>query len=418
LEKLSLRVLVPLWQSIHRLVSELCTSEFIAAMVESFRQMIETIIRGENPPHTLVLRGVLLVLSRLYGAVVKVRAAGYRTGFLRSRKLPCPVISIGNITVGGTGKTPLTMHVAKLVNGFGYRAVVISRGYGGTAEATGGIVSDGRKMRMTADTSGDEPWMMASHLLEIKVPVLVGQNRFAAGLRAVREFDPNVIILDDAFQHLKLIRDINLVLLDSQKPLGNHHLLPRGPLRESPSALNRGDAFVLTRSNQTSSSAGPPLPPGVTDQIGRASPVFRTSHRPYIQSIIPGHADAAADTHKAGTNWLKDKKVLAFSGIAANEDFKRTVESYGCTVCGFRGFADHYRYADSDIQSIIQAAANAGAQLLVTTEKDYVRIAHRRPLPVALVVIGIRLEFGEDRAAFGEYLQSRLKELRHGRKDG
>jgi len=387
-------------------------------MVESFRQKIETIIRGENPAHTLVLRNILLAFSRLYGAVVKVRAAGYRTGFLQSRKLPCPVISIGNITVGGTGKTPLTMHVAKLVQRIGYRAVVISRGYGGKAETTGGIVSDGRKMRMTAETSGDEPWMIATHLLEIKVPVLVGQNRFVVGLKAVKEFDPNVIIFDDAFQHLKLVRDINLVLLDSQKPLGNHHLLPRGPLREAPSALNRGDAFVLTRSNQTSSAAKTPLPAGVMDQIGRARPVFRTSHSPYIKCVIPGHADATAETLTADTNWLKDKKVLAFSGIAANEDFKRTVEGYGCTLCCFRGFADHYRYADSDIQSVIQAAAEAGVQLLVTTEKDYARIAHRTPLPVTLVVIGIRLDFGEDRTAFSRYLQSRLKEVTHGRTDG
>jgi tetraacyldisaccharide 4'-kinase len=389
----------------------------MAAMAESFRQKIETIIRGENPAQTRVLRRILLALSRLYGAVVKMRAAGYRTGILRSRKLPCPVISIGNITVGGTGKTPLTMHVAKLVQRCGYRPVVISRGYGGKAEKTGGIVSDGRKMRMTAETSGDEPRMMASHLLEIKVPVLVGQNRFAVGLTAVKEFDPNVIILDDAFQHLKLVRDINLVLLDSQKPLGNHHLLPRGPLREAPSALNRGDAFVLTRSNQTSGAANPPLPAAVMDQIGGARPIFRTSHSPYIQCVIPGPANTAADTLTADANWLKDKKVLAFSGIAANEDFKRTVEGYGCTLCCFRGFADHYRYADSDIQSIINAAAKAGAQLLVTTEKDYVRIAHRTPLPVTLVVIGICLDFGEDQTAFREYLQRRLKELNGGRTD-
>jgi len=387
-------------------------------MVKSFRQKIETIIRGENPPHTLVLRSILLALSRLYGAVVKVRAAGFRAGFLQSRKLPCPVISIGNITVGGTGKTPLTMHVAKLVHRFGYRTVVISRGYGGKAEKTGGIVSDGQKMLMTAEISGDEPCMMATHLLEIKVPVLVGQNRFAAGLTAVREFDPNVIILDDAFQHLKLVRDINLVLLDSQNPLGNRHLLPRGPLREVPSALNRGDALILTRSNQTASTEKTSRPAGVMDQITGARPVFRTSHSPYIQRVIPGHADTATDTFAADTNLLKDKKVLAFSGIAANADFKRTVEDYACNLCCFRGFADHYRYTDSDIQSIIHAAAEAGAQVLVTTEKDYVRIAQRTPLPVTLVVIGIRLDFGEDRTTFSEYLQSRLKELNYGRTGG
>jgi tetraacyldisaccharide 4'-kinase len=388
-------------------------------MVESFRQKIENIIRGDNPAHALVLRSILLALSQLYGAVVKVRAAGYRNSFLRSRKLPCPVISIGNITVGGTGKTPLTMHVAKLVHRFGYRAVAISRGYGGEAEKTGGIVSDGRKMRMTADTSGDEPWMMATHLLEFKMPVLVGQDRFAVGLTAVRKFAPNVIILDDAFQHLKLVRDINLVLLDSQNPLGNHHLLPRGPLREAPSALNRGDAFILTRSNRTSGNSKSLLPIGVMDQNSGVRPVFRTSHNPYIQCVIPGEADAVdCDTFTEDTNLLKGRKVLAFSGIAANADFKRTVEDYGCNLCCFLGFADHYRYADSDIQSILNAAAEAGVQILVTTEKDYVRIAHRAPLPITLVVIGIRLDFGEDETAFTEYLQSRLKELNHGRIDG
>jgi tetraacyldisaccharide 4'-kinase len=283
-------------------------------MVESFRQKVENIIRGENPAHSLGLRSILLALSRLYGAVVKVRATGYRKGFLQSRKLPCPVISIGNITMGGTGKTPLTMHVAKLVHCFGCRAVVISRGYGGKAEKIGGIVSDGQKMRMTAETSGDEPWMMATHLMEFKVPVLVGQNRFAIGLTAVKEFDPNVIILDDAFQHLRLVRDINLVLLDSQNPLGNRHLLPRGPLRETPSALNRGDAFILTRSNQTSGNSRTLLPIGSLDEVSGARPVFRTSHSSYIQCIIPGDADAAGcDNITDDTNLLEGKKVLAFS---------------------------------------------------------------------------------------------------------
>ncbi len=199
-----------------------------------------------HPPFALNL--LLMLLSKAYGAGVLLRRDGYASGFLKAKKLPCTVISIGNLTTGGTGKTPMTIYVAERVRRLGYRVAVISRGYKGTAEKSGGIVSDGSAIRMDPVTAGDEPFLLAASLKDI--PVLVGHDRYQSGMHAINRFQTEVVILDDAFQHLALFRDLNLLLLDSSLPFGNGHLLPRGTLREPTSALRFSDALVMTRSAQ------------------------------------------------------------------------------------------------------------------------------------------------------------------------
>ncbi len=215
--------------------------------MSNIKQKIKAIMTDEGKSRLLSFESFLFVISLLYGGVVKLREFFYKKKMLKSERLPCKVISVGNVTVGGTGKTPMTIYVAELLNRLGYKVAILSRGYKGGAEKTGGIVSDGRTIFMEPDMSGDEPFMLAAKLKN--TPVIVGKNRFEAGMLAIKKFKPDIIVLDDAFQHLKLVRDINLVLSDCRRPFGNTHMLPRGTLREPLSALLRGDAFILTRSD-------------------------------------------------------------------------------------------------------------------------------------------------------------------------
>ncbi|WP_054690049.1 tetraacyldisaccharide 4'-kinase [Desulfosarcina cetonica] len=210
---------------------------------EHLRRRIMDISRNDWPSALLSLETLLSVLSTIYGGITALRASGYAKGWLKSRRLPCKVVSIGNLVAGGTGKTPMTIYVAQLLHEMGWRVVVLSRGYRGRMETMGGVVSDGHRLLATVEDAGDEPYLMARCLKG--VPVLVGRQRYQAGLLAIRAFGAEVIVLDDAFQHLKLKRDLNLVLLDHHQPFGNGHLLPRGLLREPLSSLRRAHAWFL-----------------------------------------------------------------------------------------------------------------------------------------------------------------------------
>jgi tetraacyldisaccharide 4'-kinase len=351
----------------------------------------------------------LHLLSRLYGAAMRLRALGYQSGCLKTNKLPCKVISVGNIAVGGTGKTPMTIHLAQVLNRHGFKSVIISRGYKGAAEKRGGIVSDGRTFFMTAENTGDEPLMMARRLQAIGVPVVVGRNRFQSGMLAIRVFRPDVILLDDAHQHLKLWRDLNLVLLDGSHPFGNTHLLPRGILREPVSALDRGDIFVLTRTEKDDTAAVGRLRGIVGNQ-----PVYTASHKPFISRWVTTgswNRQTSSDVMAAnafGLRSLRDKRAFGFSGIAGNNGFRQTLESLGCDLAGFTGFADHHRYSDDDLAALLRAAGRSGADVVCTTEKDFIRLALKRPWPVDLVVIGIDMSLGSRQAAFEKDIVGRL----------
>ena len=221
----------------------------------------------------------LFMISKVYGGVVKLRRLFYKKNILTSKRLPCPIISIGNITLGGTGKTPMTIYVVHALKQLGYKVAVISRGYKGSAEKIGGIVSDGKVLLMTPDISGDEPYMMAKRLKD--VPVIVGKNRFMAGRMAISKFDPDVIVLDDGFQHLKLQRDLDIVLLDYHKPFGNRHLLPRGVMREPVSALLYADAIILTKTDTVNNNETSSLLRKLRS-FERKKPVYRSFHHPFV----------------------------------------------------------------------------------------------------------------------------------------
>jgi tetraacyldisaccharide 4'-kinase len=344
--------------------------------------------------------------SKVYGGAVKLRRIFYKKAVLKSNKLTCPVISIGNLTVGGTGKTPMTIYVAKIIKQLGYKVAIVSRGYKGEAEKIGGIVSDGRVLLMTPVIAGDEPYMVANRLKD--VPVIVGKNRFKAGMLAISEFDPDVIVLDDGFQHLKLQRDLDLVLLDYRKPFGNGHLLPRGGMREPASALLCADAVILTKSDTASSNETSSLPKKLRS-YERKKPIYRTFHHPFVFKIINGEKKIfeknIQEAFRQNLDCIKGRTVFGFSGLADNLSFQQTIKNLKCNVTGFMEFSDHHPYSKKDLDEILSVAKKSMSECIVTTEKDYVRIAHKIDWPNDLFVIGIEIDFGTDKKRFDSYIK-------------
>ena len=362
--------------------------------------------KSSTPSLASLLHGI----SIFYSAAQRLRATCYRHRVIPSHELPCKVISIGNITVGGTGKTPMTIYVATEIKHAGFNVVIISRGYKGVAEKHGGIVSDGRTLYMDAEQAGDEPYMIACRLKG--VPVVVGKNRFAASMLAIEKFQPDVIVLDDAFQHLKLKRDLDLVLLDHMRPFGNTHLLPRGVLREPVSSLARSEACILTRYRvgadealMSSVAKIQVLVPGV--------PVFTSSYVPYwyvVQKGAHNSFEAVPDVFSANDlEQVNHRKVFCFSGIARNDDFQQTVKELGFNVTGLLEFSDHHRYSAKDLATILRCAENTGADQLITTEKDHARIAFKDSLPMELIVIGVKVSFGDREQDFISFIKNRLQ---------
>jgi len=366
-------------------------------------------MKGGAETPIVSLASILYMVSLGYGGIQKLRWMLYGKNILKSRRLPCKVVSIGNIAVGGTGKTPMTIYVANRIKALGYTVAVLSRGYKGEAEKKGALVSDKKTIFLGPEIAGDEPFMLACRLEGI--PVIVGRDRFAAGMLAVQHFRPDVVVLDDGFQHLRLARDMDFVLLDYIQPFGNSHLLPRGMLREPIASLSRSDACILTRTKMDSSSASGSAVDRLQTVVPQC-PVFSSFHTPYYYTI-PAATKAPFDRLSKQPcaddfNFLTGRSVMAFSGIARNDDFRQTIEALNCIKTGFLEFPDHHRYSEKDISIITQAAKKATAEILVTTEKDYARIAADTVWPLDLVVIGVRISFGEEEQRFDDFLKQGL----------
>ncbi|WP_300456958.1 tetraacyldisaccharide 4'-kinase [Desulfobacula sp.] len=363
---------------------------------------ITSISNREYTPGKFSLERVLVGISYGYGWGVRCRLWLYKSGILKQKNLPCFVISIGNIVVGGAGKTPMAIYLAGLLKEMGKRPVVISRGYKGTVKDDAVIVSDGDRIFSNTRESGDEPYMMAQRR---SFPVVVGKDRFKAGIRAMEAFNPDVIVLDDGFQHLKLKRDFDLLLLDYSTPLGNSRFLPAGRLRETPQmSAQRADAIIFTRSFETDET--PEQVKAVLHHYP-GCPWFKTFHRPFIaQQIVPG------ETIKNGITSVKGvwgRKAVLFSGLAQNTSFYHTMEELGVNILDHLEFKDHYRYKESDISRINQRAIAVCADVILTTEKDWAKIDQDTKWGVDLMVIGIQIAF-EQPQQFESLLRSRLKQ--------
>ena len=326
-----------------------------------------------------------------------------------SYQLPCRVICVGNITVGGTGKTPMTIHLAQEVQQLGFKVAVVSRGYRGGAESQGGIVSDGNSILMGPQLAGDEPYLIACNLG--KIPVIVGKNRFAAGTLAHEKFRSDVIVLDDGFQHLRLKRDIDLVLLDYTHPFGNSYLLPRGTLREPISSLTRSHACILTR-RRTGPNAAAAASIEMIQKYAPPNLLFTSTHAAYYYKIksgerIPAKGGDERQPYPESDRTLKES-VFGFSGIARNPDFQNTVRGLGFNAKGFLEYSDHHHYTEQDLIEIQSSAEISGARQLITTEKDLVRLSPSNPFPMDLVAVGVRASFGDDRQAFLSFIKEQL----------
>jgi tetraacyldisaccharide 4'-kinase len=302
----------------------------------------------------------LAVLSFLYGLGVKLRLIALKRR--KKRGLPGFTVSIGNLTVGGTGKTPVTIMMAEWALDKGYNVAVLSRGYGGTYKTKVFVVSDGHDIKAGPDKAGDEPYLMARRLKG--VPVIVSQDRCLAGLTAHKRFGTDFYILDDGFQHLMLKRDLDLVLIDASSLFGNGHLLPWGPLREPVKQLKRADAVIFTRCG-----AGPTGYNMEVDLKERleGKPLFRGDHLP--EKIVFPFKNNTYDTE-----FLKGKRVAAFAGIARPEAFKATLMNLGADLASFTSFKDHHLFSADEFRGLIAEKEKKGADCLISTEKDWVRL--------------------------------------------
>ncbi len=323
------------------------------------RAYIEDILYGRR--RAPVIGFFLGLLSVLYGAAIRLRAGLYACGVLGTKKLPVPVISVGNITLGGTGKTPAVIALVGMLRERGKRPVVVSRGYGRTDESAIVVVSDGAGNVADTDAGGDEPVLIGKRLPD--VPVVAGSDRFRAGKFAQDRFRPGTIVLDDGYQHLRLKRDLNIALVDGADPFGNGKVLPAGILREPLSALRRARAVVITRSDRCA------------DLEWLRNAIRRNSRAElFTARSVPRNLLDIATGEARPLSCLRGTPVFAFSGIARPEPFHALLASLGCQVKGTSVYPDHHTYTTSDLANLFQAAVDRDAVMLVTTEKDGVRL--------------------------------------------
>ncbi len=335
----------------------------------------------------------LLGLSKVYGALGRAKRVAYEKGVLEAKHLPARVVAIGNLTAGGTGKTPMTLFAARWYRAQGAKVAIVSRGYGGSLSSQGAVVSDGDAIFLSPFEAGDEPVMMAEQLPG--VPVVIGSDRYAAGLEACDRFRPDVVLLDDAYQHIRLARDLNILLADGARPFGNGHVLPRGPLREPLSAFSWADAVVLTRAGAGDVTRFLSHLPGPLRTKAASLPVIASTHR---VSLSDG-AGNPLTPQALGPAFL-------FSGIAKNHAFEEGARSLGVTVVGGHFFEDHHSYTEAEIVALEAEARASGASVLLTTDKDRVKVRTLASLP--LCTVSVSIEFNDDLPAITTLLATQL----------
>lgn len=321
------------------------------------KRLFEGIIFGENGSSCQrACLSPLYVISSIYGLGVRARLFLYGTGFLKGSRLPCKVISVGNITLGGTGKTPTVEYIANLLKEEGMDVVVLSRGYGGRRRGKFGVVSNGKQILLSPGEAGDEPHMLAQRLEGI--PILVGRRRALSGRYASTQFHPRVAILDDGYQHLRVKRDVDVLLVDSQAGFGNGYLFPRGPLREPLDHLSRADLFIVTKVEELNSCGE--LEERIKSHNKDAIIFHSTYSSDYLTDLNGGK--------RLPVGYIKGRRVVALSGIANPAYFRHLLEGAGAKVEEEIIFPDHHVFSRNDIPTIQRGIQKA--ECIVTTEKD------------------------------------------------
>jgi len=338
----------------------------------------ERFVRGWEEGFATGPARMLSVAGGGYRGLLGAREWLYGRGVLKSRALPCRVVSIGNLTVGGTGKTPAVEVAVQSLAALGHRPAVVSRGYGRSTRGVQ-IVADVASIRLDPEESGDEPFLLARRLPGI--PVVVGSNRHDAARVAIERFGVTAIVLDDGFQHRTLKKDLEIVMARARRPWGNGRLLPAGPLREPLGALARADLVVAT---------------GALD-LGDAREVVDAvdEHAPRVPVITATLAPAACweagRMRSVRIAELAGKRLAAFAGIAAPAAFAETLRGAGVEVKEMSPFADHHWYSVDDLSGLDARAGELGADALITTEKDWVRLRRLRLPRRPLYVLSVRL---------------------------
>ena len=349
----------------------------------------------ETPFYGWLILGFLRGCSYLYEYGVRLKLAMYDMGIKKKEKLDCCVISIGNITVGGTGKTPTAQKMADLIKRMGYRVVILNRGYRSHWDKEIGVVSDGNKIFMTAYEAGDEAYLMAKTLPGI--PVVIGKNRAITGKYAVEKLNAEVIIMDDGYQHWHLERDLDVVLVDTLNMFGNGCVLPRGMLREPLENLNRGDLFLLTKTDQSSVLSRMQLRKTI-ERYNAKAPVVESVHHPknfveiadWYKGITQNHMDLSE---------LEGKDVMVFSAIGNPSSFEQTLSSIGLNIKEAVRYPDHHDYGMLEMQYILERASSHKAVAMIATSKDAVKIPTEfiyssREIPLYILNMDIQVTDG------------------------
>lgn len=323
-----------------------------------------------------ILLAVLNIAGGVYGMAMRLRAFLFAIGVLRSRRLGLPVISVGNLTMGGTGKTPTVAFLACYFLAHGKRVAVLSRGYGGTCHGTTRIVSDGRTVALSAAEAGDEPYLLASTIPGLMV--VIGPDRYQAGRLAEAQLQPDIFILDDGFQHQRLRRDLDILLLDCEKPHGNGKVFPAGQLREPPSAARRASLVIHTRCS------------GSLRDTESGKPFCRSFHQ-LAGLSLPGTVD------RHPFSLIEGKRILAFAGIAAPARFFDALEAAGVKLITTLAFEDHAEYGEEEIAALVRLRDASRSSVLLTTEKDAVKLAPWMERLGTVYSVPLEIRFQDDR---------------------
>jgi tetraacyldisaccharide 4'-kinase len=344
-----------------------------------------------------MIRRLLFPLAEIYRAGLALRMMAYRVGLFKIRRLNRPVISVGNLTVGGTGKTPLVMFIAERLLDRGWTPSILTRGYRRTV---GGMVTLAPQAGRRADPRavGDEAALLAAALP--KVPIVISGNRHRAGRMAEERHTTDVHLLDDGFQHWALARAVDIVTIDVTQDFSSGLLLPAGRFREPRSALRRADIVVLTRTDLAD-------PTGHREMVAGLNP-----HAEIYESVIElrGWLDAR-DGSPAARDQMQTRRALAFCGIGNPQAFFASLRHWGIQVAAESAFRDHYRYGLGDLHRLERRARAAGAEMMVTTEKDLANFPREWRLDVAVMAAVARLEM-RNAEAFADSLIRRVNSLR------
>ena len=365
---------------------------------------IVRIIRGEVEGKAMrIFRAFLFFLSKIYGFAIRLRLKLFHKRFFRPAVLGCPVISVGNITVGGTGKTPVVEMLARELSAGGRKVAIISRGYMKKSKhfwqkspfSRGtDLVSDGRQVFMDAKDSGDEPYMLAKNL--DGVCVLVDKNRIRAGSYAIDKLGVDTILLDDGFQYLSIQKSHEILLVDSTNPFGYEHLLPRGLLREPKEHLLRADFVFLTKTEKVQSTSA------LRHEIKHYSNgkrIFECIHDPkYLVELFTEKQKSLV--------LLQKKRICALSAIAVPEGFEDTLQRLGAQVVLSYRFRDHHRFSKKELLDIVIKCREEKIDYIITTEKDAVRIPKIGLEDVQLFYLRVEIKLVKGASDFNDFVHN------------